>query len=358
MVNPSKAFWHNKKVLITGHTGFKGAWLTLWLQEMGAVTSGLSLLPPKGPNLANMCGLVEADNSFIGNVCDANFVNQVVQEIQPDIILHLAAQALVRRSYADPIDTFATNVMGTLNVLNAATQCETVRAVLNVTTDKCYENKEWIWPYRENEAMGGHDPYSASKACSEIATAAWRSSLNDLAKNREKTLSIGTARAGNVIGGGDWAEDRLIPDFVTALSAGKSLLIRSPHATRPWQHVLEPLSGYLLLAEKLWKGEAQSAWNFGPGPDDVKPVSWVVDCLSQAWGPDAKWSIAEGDHPHEATFLSLDASKARQSLNWYPRLDLATALQWTVSWYKGWLNAENPRDLISNQIRQYLQKST
>jgi CDP-glucose 4,6-dehydratase len=355
LVNPSADFWDGKKVLLTGHTGFKGSWLFLWLTALGARVHGFSLAPETEPNLAVLAGICNDSGNTIGDIRDETLLHRIVEREQPDIVLHLAAQALVRRSYVDPIETFSTNVIGTLRVLDAASRCGSVRAVLIVTTDKCYENREWLWPYRENEPLGGHDPYSASKACTEIATAAWRSSLADMRTygRNERPIAIATARAGNVFGGGDWAVDRLVPDFFRTLAAGKELVIRNPAARRPWQHVLEPLAGYLMLTEKLWKGEAQEAWNFGPAADDVQPVSFIIDRLFGAEKGTRRWRLADGHQPHEAGFLSLDASKARAKLGWRPRLPLCEALDWTYNWYTRQARGEDARQLTLNQIALY-----
>ncbi|WP_244309603.1 CDP-glucose 4,6-dehydratase [Sphingobium fuliginis] len=356
LVNPSARFWSGKKVLLTGHTGFKGAWLYLWLQSLGAQVHGLSLTPETTPNLSVLSGIAaDETGSTLGDIRDKALLDRVMEREQPEIVLHLAAQALVRRSYIDPIESFSTNVIGTLQILDAASRCASVQAVLVVTTDKCYENREWLWPYREDEALGGHDPYSASKACAEIATAAWRSSLIDMPayQCRQRPLAIATARAGNVFGGGDWAVDRLVPDFFRTLAAGQELIIRNPAARRPWQHVLEPLAGYLLLAEHLWDGNAQEAWNFGPPMDDVRPVSYIVDRLFGVENGNRKWRLADGHQPHEANFLALDASKARAQLKWRPRLPLAEALDWTHDWYLRQARNENATELTLEQIARY-----
>lgn len=356
LVNPSPDFWNGKKVLLTGHTGFKGAWLYLWLRSLGAHVHGLSLEPETTPNLSVLSGIADdGAATTIGDIRDQALLSRIMEQEQPDIVLHLAAQALVRRSYADPIESFSTNVIGTLQVLDAASRCVSVRAVLVVTTDKCYENKEWLWPYRENESLGGHDPYSASKACTEIATAAWRSSLPDMpAYDRGgKMIAIATARAGNVFGGGDWALDRLVPDFFRTLAAEQELVIRNPAARRPWQHVLEPLAGYLVLAERLWKGQAQEAWNFGPAMDDVQPVSFIVDRLFGVEKGVRKWRLADGHQPHEASSLALDASKARAKLGWRPRLPLGEALDWTYDWYTRYAKGEDATELTLQQIEKY-----
>jgi CDP-glucose 4,6-dehydratase len=356
LVNPSADFWNGKKVLLTGHTGFKGSWLYLWLGALGAHVHGLSLAPETTPSLAALARISDdTAGGTIGDIRDETLLHALMEREQPEIVLHLAAQSLVRRSYGDPIESFSTNVIGTLRVLDAASRCRSVRAALIVTTDKCYENREWIWPYRENEPLGGHDPYSASKACTEIATAAWRSSLSDMpAYDRtERPIAIATARAGNVFGGGDWAVDRLVPDFFRTLAAEQELVIRNPAARRPWQHVLEPLAGYLLLAERLWDGEAQEAWNFGPAPDDVQPVSFIVDRLFGTENGMRKWRLADGHQPHEASFLSLDASKARAKLGWRPRLPLGEALDWTYDWYTRQARGEDARELTLDQIGLY-----
>lgn len=356
LVNPSPAFWARKVVLVTGHTGFKGAWLHLWLESMGAQVHGLSLAPETDPNLAVQCGLVDGPNSTIGDVRDAALLADLFARIRPDVVLHLAAQALVRRSYVDPIDTFSTNVIGTLRVLEAASRCDSVRAAVIITTDKCYENREWIWPYRETEPLGGHDPYSASKACTEIATAAWRSSLGDMPAYRREgaPIAIATARAGNVFGGGDWAVDRLVPDFYRARARGEKLMIRNPCARRPWQHVLEPVGGYLLLAEHLWRGEGQTAYNFGPNQNDVQTVAFIVERLLGSDQGGHGWVLAEGAQPHEANFLALDAAKARAELGWRPRLPLNDGLDWTHEWYTAQAAGENARTLTLAQIERYM----
>ncbi|RQW37690.1 CDP-glucose 4,6-dehydratase [Novosphingobium sp. LASN5T] len=354
MVNPSPKFWRGRRVLLTGHTGFKGAWLMHWLRLLGAEVTGLALAPATKPNLAVMSGLVDPAISSLGDIRDGAAVEAEIERYRPEIVLHLAAQALVRRSYRDPLESFATNVMGTLNVLAAASRCVTTRAVLVVTTDKCYENREWLWAYRENEPLGGRDPYSASKACAEIATAAWRSSLPDMTQyGRAAPLAIASARAGNVFGGGDWAEDRLVPDFFRTVAQGGTLAIRNPAAQRPWQHVLEPLVGYLLLAERLFDGEAQEAWNFGPDPVDVIPVGDLVARLT-ALVPGSTWECTgDGSQPHEAGLLALDSAKARTQLGWRPRLPIDAALEWTVQWYQRAAVGADPEALVHDQIVQY-----
>jgi len=352
LVNPAPEFWRGKKVLVTGHSGFKGSWLMLWLDALGAVPCGLSLAPETEPSLCVLAGLNARFGNVVGDIREPATVAAAMAQAAPDIVLHLAAQTLVRRSYDEPALTFDTNVMGTVHVLEAVRRCPSVRAVLVVTSDKCYENNEWSWPYRENDPLGGYDPYSASKGCTEIVAAAWRRSF--LAR-AEAPVMLASARAGNVIGGGDWAADRLVPDCVRALGRGEPVRIRNPHATRPWQHVLEPLSGYLLLTERLWQDGAAVAegWNFGPSPEDAIPVAEVVGQVVERWGDGARWELMGGDHPHEAGFLSVDASKARGRLGWRPRLDVGEALDWTVDWYKRLAGGEDAAALVREQIARY-----
>jgi CDP-glucose 4,6-dehydratase len=346
----NREFWLGKRIFLTGHTGFKGGWLALWLADMGAQVHGYALAPPTEPNLFTIANLQDRlAASTIADIRDAATLTQVIQAVQPDIVLHMAAQPLVRYSYAAPVETYAVNVMGTVNLLEAVRQTQSVKAVLNVTTDKCYENREWVWPYRENEAMGGFDPYSSSKACSELVTAAYRRSFLESAG-----IHLASARAGNVIGGGDWAVDRLVPDFLRAFDEGITLTIRSPLATRPWQHVLEPLSGYLLLAEKLFT-EGQDfaeAWNFGPEEADARPVQWLVEYLcSQV--PNASWQCDASLQPHETNTLKLDISKARTQLGWRPRWNLQTALDMTLDWHQAWKESSDMIAISRQQIQEY-----
>ena len=346
----NRAFWQGKRVFLTGHTGFKGGWLALWLADMGAEVHGYALKSPTEPNFLAICNLrSRIKTSNIADIRDATALSAAIRAAQPEIVLHLAAQSLVRYSYEAPIETFSVNVMGTANLLEIVRHTPAVKAVVNVTTDKCYENREWVWPYRETEAMGGHDPYSSSKGCSELVTAAYRRSFMESAG-----IHLASARAGNVIGGGDWAADRLIPDFLRALDAGQTLTIRSPRATRPWQHVLEPLSGYLTLAEKLYTDGADfaEAWNFGPEESDARPVQWIVEHLC-GQVPGSSWHCDASPQPHEANYLKLDSSKAKARLGWHPRWNLALALSNTLAWYNAWKSGKDMAETSLAQIREY-----
>ena len=350
MRDVSSSFWHGKRVLLTGHTGFKGSWLSLWLLSMGSVLRGIALDAPTTPTLFDIARVADGMDHKVADVRDYDAIRALIAEFKPEIIFHMAAQPLVRLSYEEPIATFATNVMGTVHVLEAARHAGSVRSVVNVTTDKCYENREWVWGYREDEAMGGYDPYSSSKGCSELVSSAYRKSFM-----QASGIGLATARAGNVIGGGDWAVDRLVPDTLKALEQRRPVLIRNPHAVRPWQHVLEPLSGYLLLAESLFEHGQLDAegWNFGPCDDDARPVQWVVERLCKEWGEGASWVLQPGEHPHEAQYLKLDVSKARQRLNWSPRLPLQTALTLVNAWHQEWLSGSDMQAFSLKQITEY-----
>ena len=345
-------FWRNKKVLVTGHTGFKGSWLCLWLQQVGADLCGLALAPETTPNLFELAHVADKMQHHIGDIRDLNTVKSLINTFQPEIIIHMAAQPLVRYSYDHPVETYATNVMGTAHVLEAVRYCDSVRVVVNITTDKCYENKEWLWGYRENEPMGGHDPYSNSKGCAELVTSAYRTSYF----NTEK-CGLASARAGNVIGGGDWSKDRLIPDIINSLVNNEEIVVRYPGATRPWQHVLEPLNGYLTLAEKLWSAPEKfsEAWNFGPDAQSAVPVIDVVKKMLACWKqPTQGWSIqSPKDMPHEANYLKLDISKATTQLQWLPALDIESTLTWVTDWYQAWLDNADMRDYSLKQIEDY-----
>lgn len=352
-MNP--AFWQGKRVFLTGHTGFKGCWMALWLQSLGAKVTGFALPPPTQPSLFELAHVENGMHSVIGDIRDLDLLVNAMREAQPEIVLHMAAQPLVRYSYQHPVETYATNVMGTVHLLEAVRTIGGVKAVVNITTDKCYENREWVWGYRENEPMGGYDPYSNSKGCAELVTASYRSSFFNPADYARHGTAVATARAGNVIGGGDWAQDRLIPDIIAAFEKGQPVNIRNPNAIRPWQHVLEPLRGYLMLAERLYnEGPAfAEAWNFGPNDDDARPVGWIVEALVEQWGDDARWQQDQGEHPHEATWLKLDISKVRQRLGWQPQLRLANALQYIVDWAKQRQAGADIRTLTLGQIQHY-----
>lgn len=349
-----KHFWQSKKVFLTGHTGFKGSWLSLWLHSMGAKVTGYALNPPTQPALFELCNIEQLINSTIGDIRDQHTLEKAVLKTNPDIVIHMAAQPLVRDSYKDPVETYATNIMGTVYLLEAIRKCKNVRAVVNVTTDKCYENQEWVWGYRENEPLGGHDPYSSSKACSEMVTTAYRKSFFHPEQYEKHGVAIASDRAGNVIGGGDWAKDRLIPDCIRALLKKEKIIIRSPQAIRPWQHVLEPLSGYLELAEKLYTScEFAEAWNFGPDDQDAKPVEWIVKRLCDKWGNEASYAIDKGEHLHEANYLKLDCSKAKEKLGWQPQWNLEKVLDSIIEWAAAYKENKDLQKICLQQIEEY-----
>ena len=356
MNDMKKTFWKGKKVFITGHTGFKGSWLSILLNHLGAEVSGYAHDPPTEPSLYRLCNLDEIVNSKIGDIRDLAILKKSLHTANPEIVIHMAAQSLVRYSYQNPVDTYETNVMGTVNLLEAIRSAQSVKVLVNVTTDKCYENKEWLWGYREDEPLGGFDPYSSSKACSEIVTAAYRRSFFN--KENKTNTSIASARAGNVIGGGDWAVDRLIPDFVRAIQKQEKILIRNPLAIRPWQHVLEPLSGYLTLAEKLYTyGDKYSgAWNFGPDDCDLRPVVWIIERLCDYWGSEGLYEITKSPQPHEANYLKLDCSKAKALLDWHPHWNLEKALESIIDFTKTWQENKDLRTVCIRQIEEYLTK--
>ena len=356
MVN--KEFWKGKKVLITGHTGFKGSWLCMLLNSMGTEISGYALEPPTKPSLFNLCNINSFVNSTISDIRDFDSLLKKIEFEKPEIIIHMAAQPLVRLSYKEPVLTYQTNIIGTINLLEAVrvSKFKSVKVVVNVTTDKCYENKEWIWPYRENEPLGGHDPYSSSKACSEIITASYRSSFFNPADYNMHHVAIATARAGNVIGGGDWATDRLIPDIIGSVLENETIVVRNPHAIRPWQHVLEPLTGYLILSEKLYNEGISFAesWNFGPNDEDTKSVIWIVEQLCNRWSKEASYELDNKIHPHEAGFLKLDCSKAKDKLNWHPRWKLDKALESIIEFYMAYKDNQDIPVICYSQIEQFL----
>jgi CDP-glucose 4,6-dehydratase len=353
VMNPG--FWQGKRVLLTGHTGFKGGWLSLWLQSMGAQVTGYALAPPTNPNLFDMAEVAQGMTSIVADIRDLAKLEAAFADHHPEIVIHMAAQPLVRYSYQNPVETYSINVMGTVHLLEAVRNSPGVKAVVNITTDKCYENREWVWGYRENEPMGGFDPYSNSKGCAELVSAAYRSSFFNANNYAQHGVAVATARAGNVIGGGDWAQHRLIPDILAAFEQGRKVDIRNPHAIRPWQHVMEPLCGYLTLAEQLFEHGPSYAegWNFGPNDEDAKPVSWIVKRMAALWGADAHWQLDTGQHPHEAHHLKLDISKARGRLSWHPVLHLDDSLALIIDWSKQRKAGANMRQLTLAQLQAY-----
>ncbi len=347
--------WRGKRVLVTGHTGFKGSWLALWLHQMGAEVTGLALPPSTRPNLFDATRLADQITHVEGDIRDLALVRATVEAARPEAIFHLAAQPLVRLSYEEPVETYATNIMGTVHLLEAARLAGTVKAFVCITTDKCYENREWVWPYRETDPMGGYDPYSSSKGCAELIVSAYRRSFFPVEAITRGGMSLASVRAGNVIGGGDWAADRLIPDLVRAYASGVAPEIRSPQSVRPWQHVLEALGGYLLIADRMFEGDAtmSDAWNFGPSDDDARPVSWIADRMRTSWGSRVEQTPFTGKPLHEAGLLKLDCSKARAGLGWRPALPLDAAIDWVVDWHKRFEAGEPAADLCLEQIAAY-----
>jgi CDP-glucose 4,6-dehydratase len=346
-------FWRGRRVLLTGHTGFKGAWLSLWLQSLGADLTGFSLGVPTRPSLFELAGVGDSMASIDGDVRDFDALAAAFGAARPEIVVHMAAQSLVRRSLCEPRETYEINVMGTVNLLDAVRRRGDVRVVVNITSDKCYENREWEWAYRECEAMGGHDPYSSSKGCAELVTDAFRRSFC----LPEGGPRLASARAGNVIGGGDWSEDRLIPDLMRGALSGRAVHVRNPDSVRPWQHVLNPLSGYLALGQALWSSdEVAGAWNFGPVEEDARPVSWVVQRISTLWPEELPW-VEDPEHdrldPHEARYLKLDSSRARTRLGWRPRWDLEEGLDAVLAWYRALRAGEDMRAVTLGQIEAF-----
>lgn len=346
------SFWRDKRVLLTGHTGFKGGWLALWLERLGARVTGFSLAPPTDPSLFEEARVAEGMHSVLGDIRALPALEGAFAEAEPEIVLHLAAQSLVHYGYRNPLETWSTNVMGTAHVLEMSRRSPGVRAVVSVTSDKCYRNNEWVWGYRESDPLGGKDPYSSSKACAELVTAAFRDSYFT---GDEASPFVASARSGNVIGGGDWSEDRLVPDLVRGFTGGRATAIRCPGATRPWQHVLEPLRGYLLLAQRLWEEgpDFASAWNFGPAERDARSVQWIADRLVERWGGDARWELDAETHSPEATYLALDCSKAHRQLGWRPALPLERGVDWLVDWYRDQHAGGDARELTLRQIAEY-----
>ncbi|HEX4229642.1 MAG TPA: CDP-glucose 4,6-dehydratase [Bryobacteraceae bacterium] len=352
--------WSGKRVFLTGHTGFKGGWMALWLQLQGCEVCGYSLLPSTRINLFEDASVGRDMRSMIGDVRDAGLLCSALAGFRPEVVFHFAAQPLVRSSYRDPLGTYSTNVMGTANLFEAVRHTDSVRAVVVVTSDKCYENREWDWSYREIDRLGGYDPYSSSKACAELILSAYRNSFFNPADYRSHGVALASVRAGNVIGGGDWAEDRLIPDIIRAFTVGDPVRIRNPRAIRPWQHVLEPLRGYLAVAESLCESgiRHEESWNFGPDPSDAQSVEWVLWQLSAAWGDGARWELENASQPHEDQNLTLDCSRAATQLRWRPQIGLRQALEMTVDWYRARLQGQEMRAFTCKQIRQYANLAT
>lgn len=348
--------WNGRRVFLTGHTGFKGGWLAFWLHRLGANVRGYALDPCTNPNLFTLAAVGSLVEDVRGDIRDQKKVEASIRDFEPELVIHMAAQPLVRRSYADPVGTYATNVMGTVNVLEAVRKTPSVRAVICITTDKVYQNQEWVWPYRETDPLGGHDPYASSKACAEIVSAAYRTSFFASGELQESPVALATARAGNVIGGGDWSEDRLIPDLIRGFCSGQPVLIRRPEAIRPWQHVLEPLRGYLMLAERLLaQGKSSISYNFGPAEKDSWTVERIANKLAEMWGDGVSWKRHADAGAHEAHCLRLDASKAREDLRWEPRFNIETALEWTAEWYREWHRGGDMKQFTAKQIEEYEQ---
>lgn len=349
-------FFKGKRVLITGHTGFKGAWLSLLLNKLGAHVSGYALNPPTIPNLYNLIYPEKFIESCIADISNFEELKRFIEKIQPEIVIHLAAQSLVKASYKDPRFTYQTNVMGTVNLLEAARNINGIKVILNVTTDKCYENKEWVWGYREDDVLGGHDPYSNSKACSELITSSYRNAFFNADEKNKNGIAVATARSGNIIGGGDWSQDRLVPDFIRSMQVEEDVFIRNPGSTRPWQFILDSLFGYLTLVEKLYtEGQDYAeSWNFGPGDTHTKTVGWIVAELCRNWGGKASYKIEATNNGHESKFLKLDSSKAKSRLGWSNVYSLEEGLGKTVEWYKGYLNGKMARELCEFQIDEYM----
>jgi CDP-glucose 4,6-dehydratase len=342
-------FWRDKRVFLTGHTGFKGSWLSLWLSSLGAEVKGYALNPPTTPSLFNEAKVDLLIDSQIGDIRDQDALHESMIKFSPDILIHMAAQPLVRHSYDAPVETYETNVMGTVNVLESARVCKNLKAIINITTDKCYENNGRSEGYKEGDPMGGHDPYSSSKGCAELVTSAYRRSFL-----KSQGVGLSSVRAGNVIGGGDWADDRLIPDILRSFEKNEPVVIRNPKATRPWQHVLEPLSGYLILAQKLYEDQKEYAegWNFGPNEQDVKPVDWILDKMISKW-PGSSWELDQNSNPHEAAFLKLDITKAKYKLGWQPVWELSHTLEKIIGWHRAWLDKKDMQTVCLAEIKEY-----
>ena len=344
-----KDFWQGKRVFLTGHTGFKGSWLSLWLVSLGAKVKGYALSPPTSPSLFIEANIDSIIDSQIADIRDQDTLHESMTKFSPDILIHMAAQPLVRYSYDAPIETYEVNVIGTAKVLEVARSCPNLKAIVNITTDKCYENDERAEGYKEDDPMGGYDPYSSSKGCAELVASSYRRSFL-----QDQGVGLASVRAGNVIGGGDWADDRLIPDILRSFENGSPVVIRNPKATRPWQHVLEPLSGYLILTQGLYEEQKKYAegWNFGPNEQDVKPVDWILDKMILKW-PNSSWKLDSNSSPHEAGFLKLDISKAKSKLGWSPVWGLSQTLEKIISWHQAWLNKEDMQVICLTEIKEY-----
>jgi CDP-glucose 4,6-dehydratase len=351
----SKEFWNKKKVLLTGHTVFKGSWLSLWLQKLNANVTGFSKSSPTNPSLFELANIENGMTSIIGNICDYDKLEKTIKEYKPEIVIHMAAQAILRKSYEDPIETYATNVMGTVNLLESIKKVGNVKVILNVTTDKCYEPNESSKGHLETDKLGGYDPYSNSKACSELVTSSYRNSFFNPKEYQKHGVSLATCRAGNVIGGGDWGKDRLIPDIMRGILNNEIIKIRNPNSTRPWQHVLDPLNGYLTLIEKMWStgNEFSEGWNFGPQEGDEKPVKWIIEKLTEQWSNDIKWDIDDNINPHEENSLRLNCIKANSRLDWITKLNLEQGLEWITEWYKQYEQNNNMRKITEQQIEKF-----
>jgi len=351
----NKEFWNNKIVLLTDHTGFKGSWLSLWLQKLNANVIGFSKSVPTNPSLFELANIKTGMTSVIGNVCDYDKLYDTIKKYKPEIVIHMAAQAILRESYDNPIETYTTNVMGTVNLLESIKKANSVKAILNVTTDKCYEPDNSLKGHLETDRLGGYDPYSNSKACSELVTSSFRNFFFNPKEHQKHGISLASCRAGNVIGGGDWSKDRLIPDIMIGILNNKIIKIRNPDSTRPWQHVLDPLNGYLILAEKLWSSGAEfsEGWNFGPLENNEKSVKWIVDKLTEQWSKDIKWNIDNSVNPHEENYLRLNSIKANSRLGWTPKLNLEQGLEWITKWYKQYEQNNNMREITEQQIEKF-----
>jgi CDP-glucose 4,6-dehydratase len=348
----NQSFWKNKKILITGHTGFKGSWLTVWLKKLGADITGFSKSVPTNPSLFETVNIEKDIKSVIGDIQNYELLKETISKCEPEIIFHMAAQSLVIKSYSNPIETFSTNVMGTVNLLYAVKETKKPKVVINITSDKCYENNELLEGYSEDDPMGGHDPYSSSKGCAELITKSFRKSF--FSSDHENNIGLASVRAGNVIGGGDWAENRLIPDIIRAIKNKENVKIRNPNALRPWQHVLDPLNGYISLAEKLWDDQTKysEGWNFGPEKNEVKPVSWIIEKFNDIWKNKINWEVGNNEL-HEANNLILNCQKAKSRLGWNPKMNTETALKLTIEWYTKYFDGENMREGTEEQIAKF-----